>query len=148
MGKRWSFVLEITSLKDSDIRKRVEKAAEDAVNTIGKPQQNAVFKLRVTFCQSKGRWRKDNPLIPREDIGRDLDNLLKAIFNGLGPIIGYRTQWEKGGKPKGKGSARDSSIVEVFARKVNSGTEKEYLYVEVEEIPVNREEDRKAREER
>ena len=95
-----------------------------------------MFRLKVTFCQSKGRWRKDNPLIPREDIGRDLDNLLQAVFDGLGPIIGYRTKWKEG-KPIGERYARDSSIVEVFACKVNSGSTKEYLYVEVEEISTS-----------
>jgi len=135
MGKRWSFILNITGLKDSQVKERVEEAARSAINTIGKPRPNAVFRLRVTFCQSKERWRKDNPLIPREDIGRDLDNLLKAVFDGLGPIIGYRMKWERG-KPKGTRSARDSSIVEVLAHKVNSGSSEEYLYVEVEEIPI------------
>jgi len=56
MGKRWSFVLNITNLKkDSEVREKVEEAAKSAVNTIGKPQPNAVFRLRVTFCQSKER---------------------------------------------------------------------------------------------
>jgi len=81
-----------------------------------------------------------NPQIPREDIGRDLDNLVKAAFDGLGPIVRWRQRYERdevgkwhpvSGEHRG---VRDAQIVEVVAKKVNSGSSQEFLSVEVENL--------------
>ena len=61
--------------------------------------------------------------------GGNLDNLLKRVFDGLGPIIGYRKDWT--GKKEHSG-VLDANIVGVHAKKVNSGSDKEFLGVEVE----------------
>ena len=139
--KKWSFIIDITNVSDREILRRVEEKARETVDSLGgiKNQEESIFKVTITFYQAKDRWKKENPQIPREDIGRDLDNLIKPIFDGLGPIIGYRKKWQKDeetGRYKqiGKSTAADSRIVEIYAKKVNSGTEKEYLSIEVEKI--------------
>ena len=74
-----------------------------------------MYRVKVVFHLGEHRWLKDfNYSIPREDWGLDLDNLLKLVFDGLGPIIGYRKDWT--GKKEHAG-ARDSSIIEVHAKK-------------------------------
>lgn len=139
---KWSFIIDITNVEsDKDILKKVEEKAKEVVSSIGgiENQEESNFRIAITFYQAKSRWKKENPQIPREDIGRDLDNLIKPIFDGLGPIIGYRKKWEKdektgGYKQIGESTSADSRIVEVLAKKVNSGTDNEYLAVEVEKI--------------
>ena len=136
---KWSFVIKITDdMKDKDIKNTVEKKAAEACRTVGESPKDAVYRVSVTFYQKKDRWRTDNPQIPREDVGRDLDNLIKPVFDGLGPIIGRRSKFKQ--KPNGKiekigeYSSRDSSIIEVMAKKLNSGSDEEYLSIEVEDI--------------
>jgi Holliday junction resolvase RusA-like endonuclease len=68
--------------------------------------------VTTTFYHKKSSWLQ--PEKPKQDIGMDLDNLLKQLFDGLGPIIGYRK--DRTGKIK-HGGVRDYSIVEVHAKK-------------------------------
>jgi len=126
--KRWSFVIEV---KDwNKIKSEVETKAKEAVSSLGSPNsERAVYKVTAIFYQKKDRWLKDDPLIPRQDWGIDLDNVLKQIFDGLGPIIGYRKAWTGDKKYSG---VYDANIVEVYAKKLNSGSDKEFLSIEVE----------------
>ena len=139
--KKWSFIIDITKVSDKEILKKVEGKAKDIVSALGsiRDQEESIFRVTITFYQAKDRWKKENPQIPREDIGRDLDNLIKPVFDGLGPIVGYRKKWRKDEetsewKQVGKSTSADSRIVELSAKKVNSGTESEYLSIEVEKI--------------
>jgi len=150
--KRWSFIVDITDVSKKtkkEKEKRIEEKVKEVVKSLGgmknkeeaifKENEEAIFKVSITFYQATNRWKKENPQIPREDTGIDLDNLIKPVFDGLGPIIGYRKKWQKNketGKtqPVGTSSSADSRIVEVYAKKVNSGTKKEYLSIEVEKI--------------
>ena len=142
--KRWSFIVDITDVSKKtkkEKEKRIEEKVKEVVKSLGgmKNKEEAIFKVSITFYQATNRWKKENPQIPREDTGIDLDNLIKPVFDGLGPIIGYRKKWQKNketGKtqPVGTSSSADSRIVEVYAKKVNSGTKKEYLSIEVEKI--------------
>ena len=93
---KWSFIVDITNIKDEEISKIVEEKAKEVALTIGKPEEPSIFRVLITFYQKRDRWQSNNPQIPREDIGRDLDNLIKPVFDGLGPIIGYRKRWENG----------------------------------------------------
>ena len=72
--------------------------------------------------------------IPREDRG-DLDNLIKLVIDGIGHIIGYRQNWEKiDDEWVGSNSDKpmDSRIIEIVARKINSGSDKEYVGITIE----------------
>jgi Holliday junction resolvase RusA-like endonuclease len=136
---QWSFIIDITDVSDKEIYGKVEEKAKESILVIGKPKALSAFKVDITFFQAKDRWQKDNPQIPREDIGRDLDNLIKPVFDGLGPIIGYRKKWGKedvSGKlvEAGKRTAADSKIIELSAKKVNSGSKKEFLSIRIEDI--------------
>jgi len=135
---KWSFIIDITDISDKEISKKVEVKAKESASVIGESQDSSTFKVSITFFQGKERWQSDNPQIPREDIGRDLDNLIKPVFDALGPIIGYRKKWEREENGKwveiGKGTAADSKIVEVMAKKVNSGSTEEFLSIEVENL--------------
>lgn len=136
---RVGFVLNVTDYSDGQIKNAVELEAEKIkkhINYVKNPEEY-LFGVKVTSYQKKDRWKKDVPHIPREDIGKDLDNVLKPIFDGLGPLIGYRTKWDKvedGYAEAGTAGSADSKIVDVSAKKVNSGTENEYLSIELEII--------------
>jgi len=114
---KWSFSIDITEVKDCDFYKKIVEKAEESVYEIGKSPSSSTFKVSIIFFQKKNRWQKGNPRIPREDSGRDLDNLIKPVFDALGPIIGYRKKWEKRDTGKyveaGKRKAADSKIVEL-----------------------------------
>lgn len=126
--KKWSFVVEVDEW--NNVKALVENKAKEAVGNIGIPDsERATYKLIVTSYQAQKRWLNDDPSIPRQDWGLDLDNLLKPIFDSLGPIIGYRTDWQGNKKHPG---VLDSSIVEVYAKKVNSGSDKEFIGIELE----------------
>lgn len=128
--KKWSFIVEVSDW--DNIKDLVEKEAENAVKGLGKSgPKNALYKVTVIFYQKKGRWKQ--PEMPRQDWGTDLDNLLQKVFDGLGPIIGYRESFQDDKEHSG---VLDASIVEVSAKKVNSGSDKEFLSVEVELIHV------------
>jgi Holliday junction resolvase RusA-like endonuclease len=133
---RVGFVLDVTGFSVTQIRDAVESEAENIknhVNYVENPEEH-LFKVKVTSYQKKDRWKGD---VPREDIGKDLDNVLKPIFDGLGPIIGYRKKYGKvdeGYAVVGTAGSADSKIVEVSAKKINSGTTNEYLSIEIEEI--------------
>lgn len=130
---KWSFVVEIDSDEINnwnEVRDLVERKAEETVKTLKVPESGkGTYKLIVTSYQAKRRWLGNDPSIPRQDWGLDLDNLLKPIFDGLGPIIGYRIDWQGNKERKG---VLDSSIVEVIAKKVNSGSDREFLGIELE----------------
>ncbi len=126
--KKWGFIIEVSEW--SKIKSIVETKAEEVAKELGRPaSEEALYKVTAIFYQSKRRWLK--PETPRQDQGIDLDNLLKNVFDGLGPIIGYRKAWQ-GDRPHS--GVLDSSIVEVYAKKINSGSDKEFLGVEVELI--------------
>ncbi len=127
--KKWSFIVEVTDW--NKLKTIVEKEADGVVRELGQPDsEKALYKVTATFYQKKDRWLR--PETPRQDWGIDLDNLLKPVFDGLGPIIGYKKAF-KGQKP----GVLDSSIVEVSAKKLNSGSDKEFLGIEVELIHVS-----------
>lgn len=140
MGVKWSFIVDVTDVKQAhEIDEIVEREANKVVESIGECKKPNIFRVFITFYQRRDRWLSVNPQIPREDIGRDLDNLIKPVLDNLGPIIGYRKKWGRdkdSAKPKvkGHGKSADSSIVEVIAKKVNSGSDKEFLSIEVENI--------------
>jgi len=124
--KKWAFIVQATNW--NKVRSIVEKEAKKVVRELGKPEDgNILYKVTATFYQKRERWIQ--PERPRQDIGADLDNLLKRVFDGLGPIIGYRKDYT--GRRKHAG-VRDSSIIEVYAKKVNSGSKREFLAIEVE----------------
>ena len=138
---KWAFIIDITQAKtDKAVRTAVERKAEEAATAIIPPDQPSVFRASVTFYQSRDRWSRENPRIPREDIGRDLDNLIKAVFDGLGSIVGWRQRYEPNQKgkwqpiPGAHRGVRDAQIVEVVAKKLNSGSKQEFLSVEIERI--------------
>jgi hypothetical protein len=117
------------------IKKKVEEKAKEIIGVLGTPERRkATYEVTVISYQKKNRWLKNDPTIPRQDWGMDLDNLLKPVFDGLGPIIGYRKDWT--GKKEHSG-VLDSSIIEVHAKKANSGSGNEYLGIEVELIHVS-----------
>ena len=94
------------------------------------------FKASITFFQSSKRYLKEDAKIPREDRG-DLDNMVKNVFDGLGPIIGFRASWKKvNGVPIASPGTKpaDSRIIELFAKKVNSGSSSEMVSVEIETL--------------
>ncbi len=127
--KKWSFIVEITDW--NKLKTIVEKEADGVVKELGQPDsEKALYKVTATFYQKKDRWLQ--PETPRQDWGIDLDNLLKPVFDGLGPIIGYKKAF-KGQKP----GVLDSSIVEVSAKKLNSGSDREFLGIEVELVHVS-----------
>ncbi|MHA1250200.1 MAG: hypothetical protein ACTSRP_09455 [Candidatus Helarchaeota archaeon] len=137
---KWSFIIELG--KDSKLNKsltlKIEEKAKEVVNAIGAPKKK-LFKIEIIFFQRKSRWKLEDPQIPREDISIDLDNLLKYIFDGLDPIIGYRIKYDYSVKPPipklgENAGVTDSRIIDVHAKKVNSGCENEYLSIEIEEI--------------
>lgn len=136
---RVGFVLDVTGFSATQIKDAVESEAkkiEKHINYVENPEDH-LFRVRVTSYQMKDRWKGDKPHIPREDIGKDLDNVLKPIFDGLGPIIGYRNKYGKvegGYAVVGTAGSADSKIVEVSAKKINSGTNNEYLSIEIEVI--------------
>ena len=113
------------------VTKQVLKKARE-VGTL----ESDIFRVEITFYQAKSRYLVDKPEIPREDRG-DLDNMVKQVFDGLGPIIGFRKKWiKRKGEWYGEDSdkPRDSAIIELVAKKVNSGSEKEFVGVVVETL--------------
>jgi hypothetical protein len=126
--KKYSLVVEADNL--DNLKSLVEEKAKDATGTLGPPgSEKSIYRVTVTFYQKKDRWLNSDPSIPRQDWGIDLDNLLKPVFDGLGPIIGYRKDWTGGREHSG---VLDSNIVEVLAKKTNSGSDKDFLGIEVE----------------
>ncbi|MFQ6073466.1 MAG: hypothetical protein ACE5KT_12315 [Methanosarcinales archaeon] len=126
--KKWSFIVEVSDF--NKLKSIVEDKSKEVVEALGRPDsEKALYKVITTFFQKKERWLL--PEVPRQDIGIDLDNLLKQVFDGLGPIIGYRHDYT-GKKP----GVLDSNIIEVYAKKVNSGSDKEFLGIEVELLHI------------
>ena len=131
--KKWSFMVEVNDW--NNLKSIIEEKAKEAIETLGPPySEKTIYKVTATFYQKKDRWLKNDPSIPRQDWGIDLDNLLKQVFDGLGPIIGYRKDWT--GKKEHSG-VLDSNIIEVHAKKANSGSDKEFLGIEVELLHVS-----------
>ena len=98
--------------------------------------ESDIFRVEITFYQAKSRYLVDRPEIPREDRG-DLDNMVKQVLDGLGPIIGFRKKWKKRNDEwygEDSDKPRDSAIIELVAKKVNSGSEKEFVGVVVETL--------------
>jgi hypothetical protein len=74
-------------------------------------------------------------MVPREDKGIDLDNVVKKVIDGLAPIIGYRNTWEQGIRAGEKG-AKDSSVVEIHAKKIKNAQSQpeEKVWIRVESL--------------
>lgn len=125
--KKWCFIVPVKNW--DSIKNDVQDKAAVVVEHLGKPLPSALFRVSVVFYQKKDRWYSISK--PKQGRGTDLDNLLKLVFDGLGPIIGYNKN-SKGEKKYN--NVRDANIVEVYAKKVNSGSDDEFLTIEVEEI--------------
>lgn len=135
--KKYSLMVEVNNW--NNLKSIVEEKAKEAIGMLGTPgSEKAIYKVTTTFYQKKDRWLKNDPSIPRQDWGIDLDNVLKQAFDGLGPIIGYRKDWTGGKEHSG---VLDSNIVEVHAKKANSGSDKEFLGIEVELLHVSEADD-------
>ena len=136
---RWGFIVDITGCKGKQIIQKVQGTATQVATTMppaGSLNSKPSFKASITFFQSRERYLKEDAKTPREDRG-DLDNMVKNVFDGLGPIIGFRTDWKKvngvqvsspSTKPAG------SRIIELVAKKVNSGSSSEMVSVEIETL--------------
>jgi len=133
---RKGFIVDISDCRiGNEITKVVLKKSYEVANQLPDPNKakgDRTYKVSITFYQSKDRWRPYDKTIPREDRG-DLDNLTKMIFDGLGPIIGFRKQWDTG-EPVNSERRMDSRILELTAKKVNSGSDKEMVSVEIETL--------------
>ena len=131
---RWGFIVDVSNVKGS-ITSIVRTQAQAAASVV-KPGKRDLFRVEVKFYQSKERYLIDDPERPREDRG-DIDNLIKQVFDGLGPIIGFRRSWPKVGSKTVKRTSKnpvDSRIVELYAKKVNSGSSSELVSIEIETI--------------
>lgn len=130
---RWGFIVDITGSKGNQITQKVLLKATGVASSlpsVGGSSNTLSYKASIIFFQSSDRWLKGEPETPREDRG-DLDNMIKLVIDGLGPIIGYRWDWKNNcnsDKPS------DSKILELFAKKVNSGSLSEMVSVEVETL--------------
>jgi len=124
---------ELKSLVEKEAEKIVQKTSGKAFKKmiIDDSDRRAVYSVKVIFYLGEHRWKKEfNRPIPREDWGLDLDNLIKQVFDGLGPIIGYRKNWSN---KKEHAGAWDSAIVEVYAKKEKTEGP-EYVEIEVEKL--------------
>ena len=136
---RWGFIVDITGCQGKEITQKVLTTAAQVASTLpsaGSKGSTPSFKASIIFFQSSERWLKEDTKTPREDRG-DLDNMIKHVFDGLGPIIGFRTSWNKvDGEWVGSPSTKpaDSRILELFAKKVNSGSLSEMVSVEIETL--------------
>lgn len=136
---RWGFIVDITGCKGNQITTKVRGTASKVASSLSSVIKNVdkpSFKASIIFFQSSERWLKEDVETPREDRG-DLDNMIKYVFDGLGPIIGFRTSWKKVkgvlvGSPSKKPA--DSRIIELFAKKINSGSSSEMVSVEIETL--------------
>ena len=139
MTMRWGFIVDITNYTGSQITKKVLNNANQALTSIhlvDADDKTPSYKASIIFFQSSDRWLKEDPGTPREDRG-DLDNLIKLVFDGLGPIIGFRKSWKKvDNKWVSKNSKKpaDSRILELYAKKINSGSSSEMVSVEIETL--------------
>jgi hypothetical protein len=135
---KWKFTLDVTGLSSDALPGKVEKEAALCVSRTGEAPSASVFKLTIRFQLRRGRYLTENPRLPREDRGGDLDNLVKPVIDALGPIIGYRKKWlslEGGGyREVGTRTAADAKVIEIVASKENSGSDQENLSVEIEAI--------------
>ena len=133
---RWGFIVDITNLKGLNaVTKEVKSQAIQAVSTLPSRPED-LYRVEITFYQSQDRYRVDDQEKPREDRG-DIDNLVKHVFDGLGPIIGFRREWKKISgqlKPFKSTKPEDSKIIELVAKKVNSGSKNEFVSVEIETV--------------
>lgn len=121
---KWEFIV-YPKEKNIDIheelKRLIEKEAVEAVK-VKKPPSEATYKVNIVFYQNP--WRYEGKLqLPLKQSG-DLDNILRFVFAGLGPIIGYHQD----------GSAKDELIVEVLAKKYKSNAE--FITIEVETVEV------------
>ena len=136
---RWGFIVDITECKGNQITQKVrgiDTQVATSLPLVGPIEETPSFKASIIFFQSSKRWRKEDAETPRGDRG-DLDNMVKNVFDGLGPIIGFRSDWKKvNGVLVASPSTKpaDSRILELFAKKVNSGSSSEMVSVEIETL--------------
>lgn len=133
---RWGFIVDITDSKEPNaVTREVGTQASQAASALPSGPEH-LYRVGITFYQSKDRYLIDDPEKPREDRG-DIDNLVKQVFDGLGPIIGFRRKWKKIKgiwKDFDSKNPADSKIIELIAKKVNSGSKMEFVSVEIETI--------------
>lgn len=136
---RWGFIVDITDCTGSQITKKVLDNAKEAITSIPPVDLDdriPSYKASIIFFQSSDRWLKEDPGTPREDRG-DLDNLIKLVIDGLGPIIGFRKSWKKVNNKwvsKNSNKPADSRILNLYAKKINSGSISEMVSVEIETL--------------
>ncbi len=123
---------ELKDLVENEAKKVVQKMHGKSFKRtiIDDLDKRAVYKVTVVFHIDERGWLKDfDRPIPRED-RFDLDNLLKHVFDGLGPIIGFRKDWTG---EKEHAGAWDSSIIEVYARKIKTEGQR-FVEIEIEQL--------------
>ncbi len=104
----------------------VETRAKEVAQALPPPSAPALYRVTLQWIQARARSATNDPHTFREDRG-DLDNKIKAVFDGLGPIIGYRRRYT----PRSPRAAADSRIIQVEAKKSNGGLQTEFLAIEV-----------------
>lgn len=122
------WIFEITTEKYiSEIKEKVEEAAKEAAKGKDKATK-CVFEIEIRFYRKPKGYHKDG--VPKAD-DVDLDNVVKSVIDGLGPIIGYRRDW-KNNREKG---AKDTHIVEIHAKKIqNIANQSDKVWVRVESL--------------
>ena len=121
---KWTFALDLTGLSSDVLPRKVEEEAARCVSRVGEAPSKSVFKVTISFQLCRGQYLNENPKLPREDRGGDLDNLMKPVIDALGPIIGYRKKWilHEGGvyREVGTRTAADAKVIEIVGGMVNA----------------------------
>ena len=133
---KWTFSLTVPF--GGKLAALVEQEAAASIERHGAAPDGVLFRVSMVCRLASRRYLQSNPQLPREDRGWDLDNIIKAAIDGLGPILGHRKKWEPLGKGRyreiGRRSAADAKVVEIMAKKLNSGTDADALEIDVEAI--------------
>ena len=105
----WSFIVDFKHKRMHDLKDIVKEKTKRTVDSLGRPNENSLFKVNVVFYQKHSIYRELTDL-------DNLDDLLKHIFDGLGSIIGI------------------GNIIEVHAKKLKTNPDGDFISVEIEEI--------------
>ena len=106
----WSFIVDFKHMRMHDLKDIVKEKTKSAVDSLGKPNENSLFKVNVVFYQKYSTYREITDL-------DNLDGLLKHIFDGLGSIIGHK-----------------NNIIEAYAKRLETNSDRDFIGVEIEEI--------------